>query len=53
MIREYIERINNIYPLQTILLTGGDAEIFKSEIPGAIIAGDEFTLTGIRIAGGY
>lgn len=53
MIREYIERINKIYPLQTILLTGGDAEIFKSEIPGALIAGDEFTLTGIRIAGGY
>lgn len=53
MIREYLERINKIHPLQTVLLTGGDAAILKNEIPGAIIAGDEFTLTGIRIAGGY
>jgi type III pantothenate kinase len=53
MIKEFIARINQIQSLQTVIFTGGDAAYFQKEFPGSIIAGDEFTLTGIRIAGGY
>ena len=53
MIREFIDRVNRIFPVKTIVLTGGDAAYFAPEFPEAVVADDKFTLTGIRIAGGY
>ncbi len=53
VIREFIAQANRMMPVKTVILTGGDAPYFAPEIPGAISADDTFTLTGIRIAGGY
>ncbi len=52
IIKEFIAQTSRIMPVKTVVLTGGDARFFAPEIPGAVVADDTFTLTGIRIAGG-
>ncbi len=53
MIKELIACVKKYMPVKSVVLTGGDAGFFAPEFPGAIIADNTFTLTGIRIAGGY
>ena len=38
--------------IKTLILTGGDAEFFRSAVPEAILPGHEFTLQGVRLAAG-
>ncbi|MCI5779725.1 MAG: type III pantothenate kinase [Lentisphaeria bacterium] len=53
MIREFLAQVNRTMPLRSVVLTGGDAAYFAGEFPQATPADETFTLTGIRIAGGY
>ena len=53
MIREFLAQVNRTVPLRSVVLTGGDAAYFAGEFPEATPADETFTLTGIRIAGGY
>ena len=53
MIKEFLTQVQLYFPVATVILTGGDAGYYAAEFPEAVIAGDDFTLTGIRIAGGY
>ena len=53
MIRELLAQAERRFPLRSVVLTGGDAAYFAGEFPRAVVADETFTLTGIRIAGGY
>ncbi|MBR2344990.1 MAG: type III pantothenate kinase [Lentisphaeria bacterium] len=53
MVREFVESAARMFPLKSVVLTGGDAGFLAFEFPDAIIADEFFTLTGIRIGGGY
>ena len=53
MIRELLAQAEREMRLRTVVFTGGDAPYFAAAFPGAATADATFTLTGIRVAGGY
>ena len=52
VIKEWLDLLQKKMDIKTIVFTGGDAEFFAQAFPQAIVAGEEFTLHGIRIASG-
>lgn len=52
IIRQWLDSLQGKMKIKTLIFTGGDAAFFAKAFPHAIVAGDEFTLHGIRIASG-
>ena len=52
VVRELAAAAKEHLKIKTLILTGGDAEFFQTALPDAIVAGQEFTLHGVRLAAG-
>ncbi len=51
-VREWLDMVRRNLELKSVVLTGGDAAFLAAALPEAVVAPEDFTLAGVRLAAG-